>query len=355
MRKLILLFILLLLPTGCEKGYEKYELKVFDAFDTVTSIIIYERDENEANKKLLKLKEKYLELHRQFDRYNNYENVNNVKTINDNAGIKSVKVSEELYHLLEKSVYYNETISDKVNILIGPVVDYWGEYRDLYNTGHSKDEVIKKLGSAIPQEEDLIKFKSLVDLDKLVLNEEDKSVFLKEKGMELDVGACAKGYAVELLCQYGRDELEIASGMVSAGGNVKTIGEPVTKDYYKIAIQNPENIEDESKDPYITVLNIKDNSVVTSGDYQRYFTYENQRYCHIIDPESFMVADKFRSVSVIEEDSLLCDYLSTALFLMDYEDGLKLCEDLKVDAIWFFQNGEIKSTQGARQMMEGVK
>lgn len=352
MKKLFAVFMALIFLSGCSKHYDKYDIEVFDAFDTVTSIVIYDTSKTEADEKLGTMKEKLLQLHKLFDRYNDYENINNVKTINDNAGIQPVKVDDELYYLIEKSMEYNETISDKVNILMGPVVDLWAEYRDLYNEGYYEDEVALKLGSALPTEEKLNSLRPLVDLSKIELNREEQSVFLKEKGMKLDLGACAKGYAVELLCEFGKEELKIESAIVSAGGNVKTIGSPPDKEFYKIAIQNPESIDDETKDPYMATLKIKENSIVTSGDYQRYFTYKGKKYCHIIDPNTFMPANEFRSVSIVEEDSLLCDYLSTALFLTDYEDGLKICKDLNVNVIWFFDDGEIKYTDGIKKMLE---
>lgn len=348
----ISLVFMMLFLVSCTKGeeYEKYDIEFFDAFDTITQIVIYEKDEKFAGKELKNMQKDFESLHKLFDKYNDYEGINNIKTINDNAGIKAVVVDEKIYNLIEDSIDHYNNISTKTNIAIGPAVDLWNEYRDLYEEGKTKEQVEEKMGSYIPTDEELNSLREFMNMDDIVLNKEEQSIYLKKKGMQLDVGSIAKGYATELVAQEA-EKRGITSALISAGGNVRIIGSPKNgRDYFSVAVQNPYKKEKE-ENPYLTVLGTNENSVVTSGDYQRYFTVDDKRYCHIIDPDSLKPERIYRSVTIITKDSGLCDYLSTALFLSSYEEGLKICEDLGVEAIWAFPNGEVLYTKGAEKLM----
>lgn len=343
---------LLIFLVGCNKtgNYEKYDIEFFDAFDTVTQIVIYEKDEKKANNELKHMKNKFFEYHKLFDKYNNYKDINNLKTINDNAGIMPVKVDDKLYELIEKSIYNYENISAKTNIAIGPVVDIWNSYRDLYEEGKTKEEVKKIKGSYIPTKEELDLKKEIMNMDDILLNKEEKTVYLKKTGMQLDVGSVAKGFATELVAQEA-EKRGVESALISAGGNVRIIGKPMDKRQgFKVAIQNPYKKSKEQSN-YLMILELSDLSVVTSGDYQRYFTVDDKNYCHIIDPDILEPQRFFKSVSIITKDSFECDYLSTALFLSSYEEGLKICNDLGIDAVWAFPNGDVKYTQGAKRLV----
>lgn len=343
------IFSLIFLVSCKKESVEKYDIEFFNTFDTVTHIIIYDSDSKRANKELETMHNRFNELHKIYDKYNDYEGLNNLKTINDNAGIEPVKVDKELFYLIEYSLDSYKNISNKTNIAMGPVVDTWNKYRELYEAGKTKEEVVELLGSEIPTKKELDLSRQYLNVDDIVLNKEDQTVYLKKTDMQLDVGSVAKGYATELVAKEA-EERGVKSAIISAGGNVRAIGGPIDRDYYSVAVQNPYKNSKEEKD-FLTVLKIKGKSVVTSGDYQRYFKVDDKNYCHIIDPESLMPGNIYRSVSVITEDSLLCDYLSTSLFLMPYEEGRDLADKLNVDVIWAFPNGEVKVTDGAKKLM----
>lgn len=348
----IFIIIMSMILTSCsqKEEYGKYDVEFFDVFDTITKIVVYEKSEKLANEELYKMREEFSELNKLFDKYHTYEGMNNLKTINDNAGIQPVKVDDRLFHLIKTSVDYYYTLSDKTDIAIGPAVDLWNEYRNLYSDGDTKEQVKAKMGSYIPTEEELNALRPFMNIKDVVINDSDKSIYLSKKGMQLDVGSVAKGYATELVAENA-EKNGVKSAVISAGGNVRVIGHPLDgRDNFEVAIENPYKNNDEGAN-FLTVLKVNNSSVVTSGDYQRFFTVDNKRYCHIIDPTTLMPTRNFRSVSVITKDSFLCDYLSTSLFLMSYEDGLKLCNKLGVDAIWAFSNGEVKYTKGAEKMV----
>ena len=155
--------------------------------------------------------------------------------------------------------------------------------------------------------------------------------------MLLDVGAIAKGYAVEQIAKH-LEEKGVTGYILNVGGNVRTIG-MADGEKWKVGIENPDT---ENKDkPFIEYLKIAGESVVTSGSYQRYYVVNGENYHHIIDPETLMPGTKYRSVSIITNDSGLGDAMSTALFLMDYEEGKKLVDATEnVEAMWVMNDGE---------------
>ena len=173
------------------------------------------------------------------------------------------------------------------------------------------------------------------NIDNIVIDKEKSTVFLKDKDMRLDVGAIAKGYSVEKVMNKLK-KMGLKSAIISAGGNVKAIGSPLEKDKNKwgIGIQAP--TFDSKKVEIQEVIFTDETCAVTSGDYQRYFTYKNKKYSHIIDPKTGYPANYVRSVTVITKDSGKADALSTTLFCMSVEDGKKYLStlDYDVQAIW---------------------
>ncbi|MBR5121407.1 MAG: FAD:protein FMN transferase, partial [Oscillospiraceae bacterium] len=172
-----------------------------------------------------------------------------------------------------------------------------------------------------------------------------KTVYISDSMASLDVGAVAKGYAVvkvvEKLKLMGADSVAL-----NAGGNIATIGTKPNGELWTTGITNPDKASFESLACRVKIGEI---SLVTSGDYERYFVSGDKNYHHIIDPDTLMPADYFASVSIFTKDSALADALSTALFCMPYEDGLKLIEDIKnVDVLWIYKDGEIKYTEGVK-------
>ena len=170
------------------------------------------------------------------------------------------------------------------------------------------------------------------DIDDLIIDEQESTVYFRDPDMRLDVGAIAKGYAVQQVTRFAKDNLWSAAA-ISIGGNVTTFGfkNDDGKTKWTIGIDNP----DTKAEDYLLTVNITDRAVVTSGDYQRYYTVDGKRYCHIIDPDTLMPAEYVSGVSVICDDSALGDALSTTLFNMSINDGKKLVESMDgVEAVW---------------------
>jgi thiamine biosynthesis lipoprotein len=181
------------------------------------------------------------------------------------------------------------------------------------------------------------------DINTLIIDREASTVFITDKDMQLDVGAVGKGYATEKAAQALIKE-GVSSYVLNIGGNIRAIGTKVNGEGWITGITNPDKQSDET---FVRRVVIKDTSLVTSGDYERYYTVNGEKYHHIIDPETKMPAQYFSSISIFTEDSALADALSTALFCLSYEDGLKLIESIgNVDALWVYRDGTVKMTDG---------
>ena len=190
------------------------------------------------------------------------------------------------------------------------------------------------------------------NIDDVIIDKENSTVFLKDPEMSLDLGAIAKGYAVEQSAKY-LEEKQVQPMIISAGGDVRSIGKAQEKDrdYWVVGIQNPDQPDDNTS--LRAVISIPEGySVVTSGDYQRYFELDGVRYHHLIDPDTLMPGNKFRSVTVVCSDSALADYLSTVLFLSDYERGKAMAEEFGVDVMWIDPEGKITMTEGFKARLQ---
>ena len=330
------------------KDGDKQEIEFYDTFDTVVHIAIYTDDDSFAKENLVYAKERYEELHKLFDNYKTYPDLVNVKTINDNAGIKPVTVDDTLFQLIKSSIDDYNNISHNTNIALGPVTKLWNEYRELYEGGKTKEEVIALKGEALPSDAELEKLRPLVNIDKIKLDDEKHTVSL-EKGMELDLGATAKGFATELVAKELEDR-GVKSCVISAGGNVRIIGKPTDgRDNFRIGIQDPQF---ESSDHVLVTLNVANTSIVTSGDYQRYFDLDGVRYCHIIDPDTLKPAHEIKSVTVIKEDSGLCDFLSTAAFNSTDDEIKELSDKTGAGIVWVDKDMNVKSTENASKFLD---
>lgn len=352
----IVIFLLFIIIKNLNRSKE-YKTQVYDAFDTYTIISIYDKNPKEAEKKLKILSDKFEAMSKDFDGFNNYEGINNLKTVNDNAGIKEIKVSDDLFDLVSRTKELEEKFKfEKLNIAIGPVTNLWRNYSDLYNQGFSQEEVISEMGSELPRKTELEKLRPLIDQNNVIINKDKKIIYLNKKSMALDLGAVAKGYAVEILSQYAIKDLDVESILISSGGNIKCLNKDGIDRKYKAAIYDPE-IEDQDKkeisekDQYLTILNLNNKAVVTTGDYQRYFILNGKRYPHIVDPASLETSDKYRSISVVCDDSFMADYLSTSLFLLDKEKVKELEKENDFSIVYLDDNEEVYISEKLKDLI----
>ena len=336
---LIALFALTLLPAGAEMT--KYSNVYLDSFDTVIQLIGYAENQEVFAQQSEQVHQMYLYLHKLFDTYNSYEDegIVSIYTLNERAAKEPVKVDPILFALLTYCKSNYELCQSQVNIAMGSVLSIWHEYRD---AGLNDPETAK-----LPPMEELTAATAHADIDNLILDSENMTVYFADPDMKLDVGATAKGYATEIVAKM-LESGPMPSFLISAGGNVRAGAAPADgRSGWGIGIQDPDGAVFGLSD-YVEVLYIAGQSVVTSGDYQRFYTVDGENYHHLIDPDTLMPAKEFRSVSIITQDSGFADMLSTAAFLMPYEESRASIESLDgVDAIWLFPDGSIQMTEGA--------
>ena len=330
MKKIISLLILcalLLTICGCGKG-EQFKDYSFDSFDTVTTIIGYEKNREDFDSNCKIIKQKLFEYHKLYNIYNRYEDCVNLAELNESGG-EEVSVPSEIIDMLLLAKEMYSLTNGKCNIAMGNLLSLWHDCREEAESDPAN--------AKLPEESALKSAAEQVSIDDVVIDKEKGTVTLKN-GVLLDVGAVAKGYAVERVAEW-MEENGMSGYVLNVGGNVRTIGEKPSGERWTVGIENPDTENED--EPYIEYLQIADRSLVTSGSYQRFYTVGGKNYHHIIDPATLYPAEYFLSVSVLTKDSGLADALSTALFTMPYEEGRKLVESLDdVEAMWVSHDGE---------------
>ncbi|MCQ2552884.1 MAG: FAD:protein FMN transferase [Clostridia bacterium] len=340
---LILAFIIALLTCSCSNVQRRKEELIkfnglfYDAFDTVISTTVYAKKEAEFNDIEKQIEEDYYRLTKLYDIYNDYPGINNIKTINDNAGKEPVKVEPEIIDLLKFGKEMYKQSNSKINIAMGSVLRLWHDARELANG------IKTYIPPYIPDETDLRDAALHCNIEDLIIDENNSTVYLADEKMLLDVGAVAKGFATEIIA----NKLEKAghtSVLISAGGNIKTTGVKPSGDKWSVGIQDP---KPNTQGGYVELVYIGNMSVVTSGVYERFFVVDDKTYHHIIDPDTLKPENRFLSISILTKDSGLADALSTSVFNMDYEEGLKFIEDLDgAECMWIFNDMTIKHSSG---------
>ncbi len=332
---------LVLLLTGCEKLEMKmYQAHFLTLFDTVTTIIGYSDSKEDFTELSEQIQQKLEEYHQLYDIYNDYEGINNIKTINDNAGKSPVVVDRRIIALLQFSKEQYKATDGAVNVAFGPVLKLWHNSRE---AGLEDPE-----NAALPPMELLEQAFDHTDIDNLIIDSEASTVYLSDPLMRLDVGAVAKGFAVEQVAEYFENE-GIRHLLLSVGGNVRAIGgkfedgtEKETS--WEIGIQNPDKSSSESE--LLSVL-ISNCSVVSSGIYERYYTVDGVQYHHIINQDTLMPSTYFAQVTIVCKDSGIADALSTAIFNMPLNEGLHYIESLPdVEALWVMKDCSLKYSSG---------
>jgi thiamine biosynthesis lipoprotein len=333
----LVLLLQTLTLSSCAKVKKQYSEYSFDLFDTVTKITGYAESEDEFQEINAWIMSELWEYHRLFDIYKRYDGMENLCTINEltDSVHRTVNVDIRIIEMLTYAIEMYEKTGGKVNVAMGSVLSIWHDYRQ---SGEADP-----FSAQLPPMDKLLEAAKHTDINALVIDRENNTVTITDPEMKLDVGAIAKGYAVEMVARK-LEEKGISGYVLNVGGNIRTIGAKGDGNPWKVGLENPFDNEDE---PYIAYLYLDGGSLVTSGSYLRYYIVNGKRYHHIIDPETLMPSEAYTSVAVLCESSAMGDALSTALFCMDLESGMALVESLDgVEAIWVLSNGDIKRTSG---------
>lgn len=241
--------------------------------------------------------------------------------INRNAGIKPVKVDEELYNLVQRSVEISKLTDGAFDISFA-----------------SMDKIWKFDGSMteMPSEEAIKQSVAKIGYQNIILDPENFTVFLKLEGMKIGFGGIGKGYAADkakiLLMEKG-----VSAGIINASGDMNTWGKQPDGEFWKVAITNPMD-----KNKAFALLPLNENAVVTSGNYEKYVTFNNIRYTHIINPRTGYPATGIISATVFAPKAEIADALATSIFVMGRDVGIDFINQLpKIECIIIDEKGEI--------------
>lgn len=264
------------------------------------------------------------------DKMSVFKDYSEASRINENAGKLPQKVSNDTYFVVKKAVEYSELSKGTFDPTIRPIVDLWG-----IGTDKAK----------IPDENQIINKLKLVNYRDIILNEKDSSIKLKYEGQKIDFGGIAKGYAADEVKSIF-EKNNIKSALIDLGGNIVALGKKPDRTPWNIGIQNPFNQRGEC----VGFINVVNKSVVTSGNYERYFFNNGKRFHHIIDPKTGYPSDsEIISTTIISDYSLDGDGLSTGVYIMGLHESIKLIESLKdIDAIFITKNKKVYATSGIK-------
>ena len=236
-----------------------------------------------------------------------YKKGSEISMINLQAGFQEVKVSGDSLYVIEEALSYSKLSDGAFDISVGPLIELWG-----FN-GEEK---------TVPDKTQIRKALALVNYRNVTINREKSTVKLEKPGMKIDLGAIAKGYAVDRMIAV-LESNGIKEAMVNAGGDIYALGNPTGKSGWEIGIRNPREHGD-----IIDVIKVENSAIATSGDYENFFLEGGERYSHIIDPRRGVPASGVMSVTVIAQTAMEADALSTTLFVLGKEEGEKLTKEL---------------------------
>jgi len=310
--------------------YTRFSYEFFGVFDTHVSILAFAESEDDFSIFSRFVYERMNELHRLYSIFDDYEDVVNIKTINDNAG-ESVVVCRDVFDLIEFAVSWHNNTNGAFNIALGPVTQVWREYRARYQfmpEGHA----------SLPDMDYLESLRHLTDINGIILNREEMTVKLAEPGMSLDVGSVAKSFAVQRVITEARLlSFPVDNFLIDAGRHIRTFGTHQEREsgLWHVDVVNPFN-------PSVPLEEFRlpgGWSVDTSGNYQRYFIYEGQIMGHVISPFTLMPVYQFTSVTVVANSSPVADVLSTALNVVTHQAGIDMAEIRARNVIWLLPDG----------------
>ncbi len=326
-------FLLFALLSSCSPPQERLFKETRTSMYTVVEITV---SSDSAKKAKTAIDRAFNELDRLARLLNFYSEDSEVFIINRNAGDKPVKVSPETLEIIDKALYVSENTEGAFDITVGPVVRLW----DFQNKVLPDEKMIKE------------KLK-LVGYRNVIVDKEKSTVFLKTKGVQIDLGGIIKGYAadraVEILKKKG-----IKSGIVAVAGDIKVFGRkpPTGSDsgLWNVGIQNPRQESD--RDEIIATIGLSDASISTSGDYQRFFIKDGKRYHHLLNPKTGYPAYGCQSVTIITKDAAFTDAFATGIFILGHEKGLDVIKKLGFDGVIVDRDGKIYVTEGIKDKIK---
>lgn len=300
--------------------------KTLFKFDTVINLKLYGDDAVE--KHLTKIEQMLDDIDQQINMSNNNSEIH---AVNQGAGKEAIKVSSETFDLVKVSKEYAQDTKGTFDPSIGPLISLWK---------------IGNGGEHVPDSDEILRAKSLINYNDIEMDEEHSTIKLAKEGMSLDLGGIGKGYAADLVAEYLHQE-HIESAIIDLGGSsIIAIGSKPSGESWRIGLQDP----DRERGEQLALLQIDDETIDSSGVYERFFIENGVRYHHILDPKTgFPTQNGIKSVTLVGGTATDADVLSTALVVMDLEDGMAYISQKKdVEAMFVMEDNQIYMTTGLK-------
>ena len=294
-RILAILLVLVVAASGCINTQPIKDTRV--SMNTDVTITVMHPDVSEANHAIGCA---FAEVYRIEHLMSCTEAGSEVTRLNNNGSLPNS--SSDLRYVVTKSVGYSELTNGSFDITVLPVINLWKE-RIRAGAPPTTDEINETL--------ELVNYKNI--------SIGNSSISFNHGSMGITLGGIAKGYAIDQAIEVLKEH-HIKHALVNAGGDIRAMGSKTEDEPWNVALRNPKN-----RTEYITVLNLCDMSVATSGNYERYFS-EAARASHIIDPKTGYATDELLSATIIAESATDADALATAIFVLGEVDGMELIE-----------------------------
>ncbi|NVC95151.1 FAD:protein FMN transferase [Vibrio natriegens] len=296
----------------------------FEMMGTFIDLVVHHQNGEQL------IKDAYLQLKDYATRFTVNQADSELMRVNRNAGIAPIVVASDLFELIKLGKHYSEDVSTPLNIAIGPLVKTW-------RIGFQE--------ATVPSQELINEKLALVDPTQIILNEQQHSVFLSQKGMEIDLGSIAKGYFADQVMQR-LTEAGVDNGYISLGGNVLTIGHSPnnTNKAWNVGIQNPLS----KRGDVIRIVPLQGMSMVTSGINERYFESNGQRYHHLLDGKTGMpISTDIASLTIVSKKSVDGEIWSTAGFLPSASQSISYLNTIEgIEAVAVSIQGDVMTTDG---------
>ena len=323
---------------SCNSSFNKqmFEAYEFRYFDTQCSVIGYDTDRESFDEIKTLAFSMLKEYHELYDIRNPYEGVNNLYELNRvvDGSHRRLACDGRIIDLLVFSKEAYDLTGGATNVAMGSVLTHWQRAMKEYDDfGYCN----------LPTEGEIAQALKHTDINAIEIDKENKTVFISDPKVKIDVGAVAKGYATEMIAR----ELEkrgLTGYLLNFGGNVRAVGNKPSGERWAVGIDNPDK---DSKNPYLEILSLENEALVTSGSYRRFLVADGVKYHHVIDPKTGYPANYSVSVSVVTPNSALGDVFSTALFCLPIDEALALAEATDgIEALFLDNEGNTYSTSG---------
>lgn len=319
---IVLVIAGMLVFSGCERQVSVQKTEPIMGTDVAITVVAKTEREGEA------AIDAAMDEIRRLDRMMSlYKEDSEITRVNLAAGEHSIQVSPEMIEAAEAARKVSELSAGAFDVTIGPLSVLWQ---------------MRLREGTVPSDRELAAVRSRVNFKEVLINRKERSLFLTRKGMVMDFGGVAKGYAADRAAEVLKKQ-GVLNALVAVAGDIRAMGRREDGKPWRIGVQHP-------REPgrLLATLELSDKSISTSGDYERFTIVRKKRYHHILDPRTGRPSEGVESVTVVGDRGAVIDPLTTALFILGPEKGMKLVKDLGYEALFVDDQGRVTSTEGIK-------